>query len=121
MANGKNDFSQCPRLEEFPPEYHFDECCWNPESFQHIHAGFSHPYSSEEEQNSKEIIAWKSDVVAYRKFAPYCYYNKPWFCKCLQIQCLQAAMLFEQKLQCDSGNQGLLRINKKPSKVMVAW
>ena len=76
MANGKNDFSQCPKLEEFPSEYHFEECCWNTESIEHIHDGLQHHYPSEEEQNSEEINVWRADLVAYRKFAPYCYYFK---------------------------------------------
>ena len=76
MANGKNDFSQCPKLEKFPSEYHFEECCWNTESIEHIHDGLQHHYPSEEEQNSEEVNAWRADLIAYRKFAPYCYYFK---------------------------------------------
>ena len=78
LPNGKNDFSQCRKLEDYPPEYHYAECCWNENTIEHSHGLDSH-YYSEEEQNSKEIADWRNDVVAHRKFAPYCYYHKPGF------------------------------------------
>ena len=37
-----------------------------------------HPIA-EEEGDSEEILQWLADVTGYRKFAPFCYYDKPWF------------------------------------------